>query len=325
MTDKSENVIAFGKEILRKEADAIRDTADRLGIEFDSVVRKVLHCTGKVVLSGVGKSGLVAKKISATLSSTGTPSIYIHPTDASHGDLGVLADSDLFIGVSNSGETNELLALLPSLKRMGIEFVLLTGNGESTLAKVADVFMEIFVTEEACPLGLAPTSSTTASLALGDALALSVSNLRQFSREDFAKTHPAGSLGRALLVRVGDVMRSKGQIPRVTTGDSLMSAILEITEKRLGVTTVVDAEMQVVGVFTDGDLRRALNRGMDLYSTKIVEVMSQNPAWISKEKLISEALIIFDKRSVTSLIVLDEQRKLEGIVHLNDLIQKKIL
>ncbi len=318
--------IKAAKDVLKIEAEAIQSLIDRLDNNFLDAIDIIIASTGKVVVTGIGKSGLIAKKIASTFASTGTPSLFLHPAEGVHGDLGVLVKDDVLIALSNSGETNELLSMLPLVKRMGIKLISITGNVKSTLAKAGDVVIDLRIKEEACPLGLAPTASTTAALAMGDALAVSLLLKRGFKEEDFALLHPAGSLGRRLL-RVSDLMHTGDGLPLVTVNTSVRDAILEITSKRLGLTGVVDRQGKLEGVITDGDLRRALESGNDVLTKQVVDVMTHTPKTIQKDALAAKALKLMETYSITALFVHNgkEAGKPIGILHIHDLLKAGVV
>ena len=318
--------LALARDVLDTEAGAIRALASRLGAPFVAAVGAVLGCRGRVVVLGIGKSGHVARKLAATLASTGTPAFFVHPAEAGHGDLGMITPDDVVIMVSNSGETDELLLLAPHLRREGALIVAITGNEASSLAKGADVHLDAAVDTEACPLGLAPTASTTAALALGDALALAVLDARGFSAEDFARSHPGGALGRRLLTRVADVMRTGSAVPTVGAGTTLAEAVVEMSGKGMGMTVVCDAEARVVGIFTDGDLRRCLARVADVRCTPVQEVMTRTPRTIGPDRMAIDCVELMETPpKVTQLLVVDEARRLVGALHLHDLFRARVV
>ncbi len=318
--------IEEGKRVLAIEARAITNLIDRLDHRFAQAVDLLFHCQGKVVVSGMGKSGLIGTKIAATLASTGTPAFFLHPAEGIHGDLGMLARKDLLIAISNSGETDEVLKLLPSVKRLGVPVIALTGRPQSTLAKNSDVALDVSVSEEACPLGLAPTASTTATLALGDALAIALLQRRGFKEEDFAQFHPGGTLGRRLLLKVRDLMHQGEAIPRVPHTASLREAILEMTSKKLGMTTVTEADGRLRGVITDGDLRRFLERGIDWTSSRAGDVASKYPTSITPDDLAARGVQIMERHSITALIVVGgENQEVVGVLHLHDLLKSGVV
>ena len=315
----------MAREVLETEAKAISDLIARLDERFIRAVRLVLDCRGRVVVSGIGKSGHVARKIASTLASTGTPAFFVHPAEAGHGDLGMVTRDDVFIALSNSGESAELLAIVPVLKRQGAKLIVFTGNEDSTLAREADVPLYAGAVKEACPLNLAPTASTTAALALGDALAVALMQERGFTRDEFARSHPGGTLGRRLLTHVRDVMRIGEQAPRIGHGATLMQALLEMSRGRMGMTAVLDDGGCVIGVFTDGDLRRTLEKGVDLHRTKVAAAMTANPRTISPDKLAAEAVEIMERNKVNQLLVVDAGRQLIGALNMHDLFRAKVI
>lgn len=316
-------------ETLQIEADAILTLKQRLtGIEaaaFTKAISLALHCQGRVVVSGIGKSGHIARKIAATFASTGTPSFFVHPAEAAHGDLGMVTSQDVFIAISYSGEASELMSILPIVKRLGVKLIAMTGNPESSLAKLSDVHLSVQVDKEACPLNLAPTASTTVTLAMGDALAVAVLDARGFREEDFARSHPGGTLGRRLLTHVRDVMRTGDAIPRVSPETKLSTALLEITQKGMAMTAVVDQDQKIVGVFTDGDLRRLMEKLQDFSQIKIGDVMRSNPRSIRPEQLAVEAVEIMETHRINQLLVADETGKLVGALHIHDLTRAKVI
>ena len=317
--------IALAKRVLDVEARAVADLSDRLDGKFADAVRIVLECKGRVVVSGIGKSGHIARKIASTLASTGTPAFFVHPAEASHGDLGMITSDDVMLALSNSGESAELLAIVPLIKRQGARLVAITGNAQSSLAQQADVHLDGRVTEEACPLGLAPTASTTASLALGDALAVALLEARGFGREDFARSHPGGSLGRQLLTFVADVMRTGAAVPMVPLSASLSEAVLEISRKGMGMTAVVEDGSRLVGVFTDGDLRRTLEHNVDLRSMAVRDVMTPSPCTVSADQLAVEAVKLMEERRISQLPVVDGRHRLVGALNTHDLMRAKVI
>lgn len=319
---KKQSVLGRAAEVLRTEAEGLLSAVDRLDENFVRAVELMQHCTGKVVVTGVGKSGLICAKIAATLSSTGTPAFFLHSGDALHGDLGMVMPDDVVVAVSNSGETDEILKLLPHFKHHGIKLIVITGNPESTLAKAGEVILDVRVKEEACPLGLAPTTSTTVTLAMGDALAVVLLEQNGFNEADFAMRHPGGMLGRKLLLRVEDLMYRGERLPLVQEATTVKDALFEITAKRLGVTGVINDKQQLVGVLTDGDLRRGLESKGEILSLAARDLMTRNPKTIPAETLASEAVAVMEKFPITSLFVLEpETKKPIGIVHLHDLIK----
>lgn len=307
------------RRVLEIEAQAIRDLIPRLGPEFAAAVDLLFACAGRVVVSGMGKSGLIGQKISATLSSTGTPSLYLHPADAIHGDLGRIVKGDAVLAVSFSGETDEIVALIPTVRRLGAPLVAITGKPGSTLAATADVHLDASIRQEACPLGLAPTASTTAALALGDALAMALLEKRGFTVDDFAVLHPGGRLGRKLM-RVEDVMHTGDEVPRVGPDTSMKDVLFEMTRKRLGMTTVVDPDGRLLGMISDGDLRRQMERhGYALLDRTAAQCMTTGAVTVSRAQLATAALAILEERRITSLPVVDDARRVEGVLHLHDL------
>ena len=315
-------IIAEAKKVIRIEAEALLALADSIDEAFRQAVEMILLCRGRVVVTGMGKSGLIGQKIASTLSSTGTPSFFLHPAEGVHGDLGMIMKGDVVVAISNSGETEEILRILPAIKRLGAHLVTVAGNPVSTLARAGDVFLPVTIKEEACPLGLAPTASTTATLALGDALAVALLVERGFREEDFALFHPGGALGKKLLLRVEDLMHSGDAIPLVGCGILMREALFVITAKGLGVTGVTDDTGDLVGIITDGDLRRALERGVDIMSVSAGEMMSKNPKRILQTELAAKALNIMEEYAITSLFVVGEERGTPvGIVHLHDLLK----
>ena len=318
-------ILELGRRTLGIEADAVRALTDRLDASFLRAVDACLHCTGRVVVSGMGKSGHIGRKISATLASTGTPAFFMHPAEASHGDLGMITAQDVVLALSNSGESAELVSILPLIKRKGARLIALTGNPQSTLAREADIHLDAGVAQEACPHNLAPTASTTAALALGDALAVATLFARGFTAEDFARTHPGGSLGRRLLVHVRDLMHAGEALPVVTETASLKEALLEMTRKGLGMTAIVDAEGRLTGVFTDGDLRRLLDRDVDVRTLMIREVMKREPRTIAEDVLAVEAVRLMQEAKVNGLLAVDAQGRLTGALNMHDLLRAGVV
>ena len=303
------------------EADAVSALSSTLGPPFAAACRHILGTTGRVVVTGMGKSGHIAGKIAATLASTGTPAFFVHPGEASHGDMGMITASDCVIALSNSGNTHEILTLLPLIKRLGIPLISMTGSDASELAQAADVHLLASVETEACPLNLAPTSSTTAALVMGDALAIAILEARGFTAEEFAFSHPGGALGKRLLLRVADVMVSGGDIPTVTPTAALADAIVEMTQKGLGMTTIASDDRQLLGIFTDGDLRRAVENGTDLRATPLTEAMTADPRTIHQELLAAEAMALMERHQISALVVVDDQNTILGIVTLLTLLK----
>ena len=316
----SEAFIRLATAVIESEAQAVLALKDRIDSHFAEACRIMLGCKGRVVVLGVGKSGHIGSKIAATLASTGTPAFFVHPAEASHGDLGMITEQDIVLMLSNSGETDEINRILPILKRLGNPMIALTGNPASTLARHADVHLDVSVEEEACPLGLAPTSSTTAALVMGDALAIALLETRGFTREDFARSHPGGRLGRRLLLHIRDVMHSGEDIPAVGPDTRVAEAIVEMTRKRLGMTAIVDESGQALGIFTDGDLRRTLDRGHNPQSTRVSEVMTRGGKSIESGALAAEAVQLMQEHRIQALLVLDEDGRLEGVLNFQDLL-----
>lgn len=321
---KPDALLKRAADVLRIESNGILSIIDRLDDNFVRAVELMRACGGKVVVTGLGKSGLVCQKIAATLASTGTPSFFLHSGDAVHGDLGMVRADDVILAVSNSGETDEILKLLPHFKLHGIKLIVMTGNPDSTLAKAGDVVLNVRVQEEACPLGLAPTASTTAALAMGDALAVVLLEEKGFKEDDFALRHPGGTLGRRLLLRVEDLMFRGEQLPLVRQETLVKDALFEITSKRLGVTGVVDPEGRLVGIITDGDLRRGLERKGQILELKAKNLMTRNPKTIPADTMATEAMAVMERYSITSLFVLDHGKQPLGVVHLHDLVKAGI-
>ena len=316
-------ILEEAKRVIRVEAEALMLLADSLNSEFTQGVELILTSHGRVVVTGMGKSGIICQKIASTLSSTGTPAFFLHPAEGIHGDLGMIMKGDVVIAVSNSGETEEVLRILPTIKRLGAKLIAMSGNRSSTLARTADIFLEIAVKEEACPLGLAPTASTTATLAMGDALAVALLIRRGFKAEDFAMFHPGGALGRKLLLTVEDLMHTGDSVPLVSMEALMRDALFVITSRGLGITGVIDHDGYLAGVITDGDLRRALERGVDILNTTAGELMTRNPKRITSSDLAAKALQRMEEYSITSLFVFEEEHKGApvGIIHLHDLLK----
>lgn len=316
----SDQIIANGKEVIRIEAEAVADLQYSINEDFVKAVETIYSSQGRVVLTGMGKSGLIARKIVATFNSTGTAAIYLHPTDALHGDLGMVRSEDVVILISKSGETEEISNLLPMLKRMNVKLIAMCGNKNSKLAKECDVILNIGVKEEACPYDLAPTASTTATLALGDALSVALLQKRNFTEEDFAFLHPGGSLGKRLSLKIREIMITGERIPKVSKDSSIKDVIFEITSKRLGTTCVVDNQNKLVGIITDGDLRRLLERTLDIKDLSAKDIMTNKPKVLKADYLASFALQQMENYKITSLVIIDNENHPEGIVHLHDLI-----
>ncbi|HYK00027.1 MAG TPA: KpsF/GutQ family sugar-phosphate isomerase [Burkholderiaceae bacterium] len=321
----AQRALALATQTFDIEARALLGLSARQGDAFAQAVRAMLECTGRVIVMGMGKSGHVGRKIAATLASTGTPAFFVHPGEASHGDLGMVQPGDVLLAISNSGESDELAALLPALKRLSLTFIAMTGNPASTLAEHADIVLSSQVDQEACPLNLAPTASTTAQMALGDALAVALLDARGFREEDFARSHPGGSLGRKLLMHVGDLMRRGDDVPRVGPQTSFTEMLREMTGKGLGFTAVVDEREQILGIFTDGDLRRLIERGADLRGLIAHQVMHPSPRRIRTDALAVDAADLMEQHKITSVLVVDEQSRLVGALNSNDLMRAKVI
>ncbi|RJQ56441.1 MAG: KpsF/GutQ family sugar-phosphate isomerase [Nitrospiraceae bacterium] len=320
------DIINQAKNILKIESDAVSALVERIDESFIKAIDIMHSCHGKVVVTGMGKSGIIGKKIAATLASTGTPAFYLNPAEGSHGDVGVVSKGDVVLAISNSGETDEIIRLMPTLKRMEIRIIALAGNLQSTLAKTADVVLDVSVKEEACPMGLAPTASTTAALAMGDALAITLLSKKGFSEEDFAFFHPGGNLGRKLLLTVEDLMHSGNAVPSVHMDTLMKDAIIEISTKRLGITAVTDSSSRLQGVITDGDLRRGLEKyGDKFFSLKAGDVMTHRPKTITDNMLAAKAVAVMEKYSITVLVVADEENNVKGVIHLHDLLKAGIV
>ncbi|MEE9511271.1 MAG: KpsF/GutQ family sugar-phosphate isomerase [Gammaproteobacteria bacterium] len=319
------NFTEQARRVLEIEARAVQDLIPRLDSRFAQACELCLACAGRVVVTGMGKSGHVGGKIAATLASTGTPAFFVHPGEASHGDVGMITPKDLVVAVSNSGETAEIVTLLPLLKRMGVELITLTGKSDSTLAEAATVNLDIAVDEEACPLNLSPTASTTAALAMGDALAVALLESRGFTREDFARSHPGGTLGRRLLLLVGDLMHTGEEVPKVAADTLLADGLIEMTAKGLGITAIVDASGNLEGVYTDGDLRRTLDNPVDVHATTMREVMTKNPKTVNPKLLAAEAVRLLEQHQITSLIVVDDDSSVVGALNVHDLFRAGVM
>ena len=316
------------QQVLRMEADAILNLIPRVDEHFDAAVNLILACPGRVVLTGMGKSGIIAHKISATLASTGTPSFYLHPAEGIHGDLGMVTADDVVIALSNSGETGEVLNILPSLRRIGAKLIAMVGNPDSTLAKNSDVLLNVGVEKEACPLGLAPTSSTTAALAFGDALAMALMGKHHFTSKQFAVFHPGGSLGRRLLLTVGDIMHAGDENPLVPGTAKVQEALFGITDKGLGAVSVVDDSGRMIGLLTDGDIRRGLSKGIGFLERPVTELMTRDPKYITRGKLAAEALHVMEShkpKPITVLPVVDDEKQVIGLLHMTDLVRQGVV
>lgn len=320
-----EKLCSLGKAVIETEAEAIRDLIHRIDEKFAKACEFLLTCKGRIIVIGMGKSGHIGKKIAATFASTGSPAFFVHPGEAKHGDAGMITENDAILIVSNSGETEEIVAILPFIKRYNLPLIALTGNPQSTLAKIATVNIDISVKKEACPLGLAPTSSTTAALVMGDALAISLLEKRGFTAEDFALSHPGGTLGRRLLLKVDEIMHIGEAIPKVNLDALLKTALVEMTQKKLGMTTIVNKEDKLQGVFTDGDIRRAFDNNADVHQTTINQIMSKNPKVITLGTLAAEALHIMETYQITSLIVINQKQQPIGVVHMHDILRAGVM
>ena len=317
--------LVLAREVINIEAAAVQALTQRVDDNFLRALNIILSCEGRVIVSGMGKSGHIARKIAATMSSTGTPAYFVHPAEASHGDLGMITSLDVFIALSYSGESDELMTIVPVIKRQGARLISLTGNPNSSLALAADAHLDGSVAREACPMGLAPTTSTTAALVLGDALAMALLDAKGFGKEDFARSHPGGSLGRRLLTHVRDIMHSGKEIPAVPQHTMLADAMLEISRKGLGMTAIVDDAQQVLGIYTDGDLRRTLEKRLDFSTTSISSVMSRNPRSITPDALAVEAVRVMEEHGISQMLVVDSGNKLVGALNMLDLLRAKVI
>ena len=320
---KSSSLIKQAREVLQIEAQGILDLIERIGPEFEQAVEMILNSKGRVILTGIGKSGMVGRKITATLNSTGTPSLFLHPTEAVHGDLGVVTADDIVVAISNSGYTKELTTILPALKSLGTKVIVFSGDPESPLAKESHLFIDVGVEREACPLGLAPTTSTTAALAMGDALAVVLINRRHFNRRDFKRFHPGGSLGGRLSLKIKDVMLTRDQIPLVLKDQTVEETIAEIDRKKLGVSLVVDDGLILLGIVTDGDIRRSLLKLRNIMGLRVEKIMSTSPKTIDEEKKVAEAVDLMEHNAITVLPIVDRVKRVKGIVHLHGLLGGK--
>ena len=318
-------LLKLATAVIHTEIDALRGLLPRIGDDFARACEIILERSGRVIVTGMGKSGHVGHKIASTLASAGTPSFFVHPGEASHGDLGMITGEDTVVALSNSGETAEILTIVPLIKRIGVPLIALTGNPSSRLARAAVVNIDVSVAKEACPLGLAPTASTTAALAMGDAIAIALLEARDFGAEDFARSHPGGRLGRRLLLRVKDLMHTGSRMPTVGPDTLTSDALLEMTAKSLGMTSIVDPERRLLGVFTDGDLRRTLDDGIDLRETPIRRVMTPSGVTVTPDTLAVECLNILEKRKITALVVIDGEHRQIGVLHLHDLLRAGVL
>lgn len=324
--DSAAGLTASGRRVFDIEAQALAAVAGRIDGDFTAACRLMLAARGRVVCTGMGKSGHIARKIAATLASTGTPAFYVHPGEAAHGDLGMITDADVVLALSYSGESDEILLLLPVLRRQGNKLIAMTGRTRSTLAREADVHLDVSVPAEACPLALAPTSSTTASLAMGDALAVALLEARGFTADDFARSHPAGALGRRLLLHIADIMHAGDDVPRVAADASISEALVEMSRKRLGMTAIVDAENRLIGLYTDGDLRRTLDdHRFDVRNARIVEVMTRSPKTIGSDALAVEAAQLMEEHKISGLIVVDGEHRVVGALNIHDLLRARVV
>ena len=321
----TEKFKTLGKAVIETERSAVADLSDRIDDKFVKACNIMLGCQGRVIVIGMGKSGHIGNKIAATLASTGTPAFFVHPGEASHGDLGMITNNDVVMVLSNSGETDEVVALLPVIKRLNTPMIALTGNPESTLAKAANVNIEVSVKKEACPLGLAPTASTTATLVMGDAIAIALLDARGFGENDFALSHPGGTLGRRLLLHVSDIMHTGDEIPKVGEQALLRDALIEMTQKGLGVTTIVDNDDNVSGIFTDGDVRRALDSNIDIKNCLVKDVMTKHGKTIKANDLAASALALMETHRINALVVVDDNEKLIGILNMHDLLRARVV
>ncbi|MDZ4263715.1 MAG: KpsF/GutQ family sugar-phosphate isomerase [Pseudomonadota bacterium] len=320
-----EKLKRLGLAVIETEARAVQALAARIDEGFVHACELLLACEGRIVVIGMGKSGHIGGKIAATLASTGSPAFFVHPGEASHGDLGMIMPKDVVMAFSNSGETDEILTILPLIKRIGVPLITLTGNAGSTLARAADVHIDVTVAEEACPLGLAPTSSTTAALVMGDALAVALLEQRGFTAEDFARSHPGGRLGRRLLLLIRDIMHGGVSLPLVTAEVSLIDALMQMSRKGLGVVAVVDEQQRLLGVFTDGDLRRAVDQGVDIYHAKVAELMSRGGKTVGPDDLAAEALRLMETHKINALLVVDESKTVVGALNMHDLLRAGVV
>jgi len=319
------NYLSSANRTIKLEANAILNLTNNLNANFNTACDLILNCMGRVVVVGIGKSGHIARKIAATLASTGTAAFFVHPAEASHGDMGMITAKDVVLALSNSGNTAEIITLLPLIKRLGIKLISITGNPDSVLAKASEASLNAFVEQEACPLNLAPTSSTTATLVLGDALAIALLEARGFTAEDFAFSHPGGALGRKLLLKVSDIMHQEGDLPKVLINETVTNALLEITNKKLGITAIVDNNNQLVGIFTDGDLRRALENNTDIRNLAIKNLMTKNGITVKPNMLAGEALKIMQDHKINSLIVVDNNKCVIGALNMHDLLKAGVI
>ncbi len=321
----NQQFISSGQRTVAMETQAVNDLHDRVDGSFVTACETLLACEGRVIVTGMGKSGHIGNKIAATLASTGTPAFFVHPGEASHGDLGMITKNDVVLALSNSGNTAEVITLLPLIKRLGIPLVSMTGDTNSALAQAAVANLDVSIAEEACPLNLAPTTSTTVTLVMGDALAIALLESRGFSAEDFAFSHPGGALGRKLLLRVSDIMHADNEVPRVTPETPLHNALLEMTEKGFGMTTIINTQGELLGVFTDGDLRRIIDSETDLSSVNMSQVMTENPKTVNHDMLVAEALTIMEKASITAVVVEDTSNHPIGVLHMHDILRAGVI
>ena len=321
----AEGLLRSGRSVIETEVRALQGLVDRVNGDFVRACETMLACKGRVVVTGMGKSGHIGGKIAATLASAGTPAFFMHPGEASHGDLGMITEVDVVIALSNSGETEELMTILPIIKRLGVPFITLTGNPNSKLAKEADINIDVGVEKEACPLGLAPTASTTASLAMGDALCIALLEARGFRTEDFARSHPAGRLGRRLLLRISDIMHTGDAVPKVGRDARFSAALMEMTRTSLGMTAIVDDEERVIGIFTDGDLRRALKQEIDIHSACVADVMTKDCVTVGASMLAAESLHIMQERAINALLIVEQDGRLAGALNMHDLLRAGVL
>lgn len=317
--------IEIAKNVLKIEAEAVAALADKLDAGFEKAVEIIYSCKGRVVVTGMGKSGLIGKKIAATLASTGTPAFFMHPAEASHGDLGMVTSDDVILGISNSGETEEIVHLVPFIKRFGVSFISMTGNPESTMSRAADINLDVSVSCEACPMGIVPTASTTAAVAMGDAVAVALLTKRGFKEEDFAAFHPGGSLGKRLFIKVQDLMHTGDELPIIDQDESIAQAVIVISSKRLGLAVVPEKGGSISGVITDGDIRRGLQKwGKDFFDMKVRDAITKGPKLIGEDELAAKALAVMQQHSITSLVVPDSSGNPKGIIHLHDILKKGI-
>ena len=320
-----EKLISLGKAVIQTEADAVTDLLPRIDENFAEACNYMLRCKGRIVVTGMGKSGHIGNKIAATLASTGSPSFFVHPGEASHGDLGMITPQDVVLAMSNSGETGELVTIVPIMKRLGVPLISMTGNPDSTLAREADVALDISVRKEACPLGLAPTASTTATLAMGDALAVALLEARGFTEEDFARSHPGGSLGRRLLIHVNDIMHTGDRVPAVDINATLPETLMEMTDKALGMTAILDQSGKLEGIYTDGDLRRTLDQQIDIHSAKVIDVMRKGCVTVEPQMLAAEALQLMQERKINALLVVNQDKVLVGALNMHDMLRAGVV